>query len=72
MEGGWGIRSRLLLTYMGAIAISKAKPGTCGRGRKDVGRRLEAVQDKVGRKLLGASRTVAGEAAHGKLGCRKL
>ena len=31
-------------------------------GGKVVGRKLEAVQDRIGRKLLGASKTVAGVA----------
>lgn len=39
---------------------------------KTVGKRLEAVQDRLGRKLLGASRTVAGEAIRGEMGWRKL
>ena len=33
--------------------------------------RLEVVQDRLGRKLLGASRTVAGEAICGEMGWRK-
>ena len=33
---------------------------------------MEAVQDRLGRKLLGASRTVAGEAIRGEMGWRKL
>ena len=37
-------------------------------GGKTVGKRLEAVQDRLGRRLLGASRTVAGEAIRGKMG----
>ena len=41
-------------------------------GGKTVGKRLEAVQDRLGRKLLGASRTVAGEAIRGEMGWRKL
>ena len=37
-----------------------------------VGRKLEAVQDRIGRKLLGASNTVAGVAVRGDLGWRRL
>ena len=33
---------------------------------------LEAVQERVGRKLLGASRSVAGVAVQGDLGWKKL
>ena len=55
---------------------SKAWPGTCSRGvvarGKIVGKRLEAVQDRLGRKLLEAGRTVAGEAIRGEMGWRKL
>lgn len=40
-------------------------------GGKTVGKRLEAVQDRLGRKLLGGS-TMAGEAVHGEMGWRKL
>ena len=41
-------------------------------GGKAANKKLEAVQDKVGRRLLGASRTVAGAAVRGDLGWRKL
>ena len=41
-------------------------------GGKTAGKRLEAVQDRLGRRLLGASRTVAGEAIRGEMGWRKL
>ena len=41
-------------------------------GGKTAGKRLEAVQDRLGRRLVGASRTVAGEAIHGEMGWRKL
>ena len=41
-------------------------------GGKAANKKLEAVQDKVGRRLLGASRTVAGVAVRGDLGWRKL
>ena len=41
-------------------------------GGKVANRKLEAVQERVGRKLLGASRTVAGAAIRGDLGWRKL
>ena len=41
-------------------------------GGKTVGKRLEAVQDRLGRRLLGASRTVAGEAICGEMGWRRL
>ena len=40
-------------------------------GGKTAGKRLEAVQDRLGRRLLGASRTVAGEAICGEMGWRK-
>ena len=40
-------------------------------GGNTVGKRLEAVQDRLGRRLLGATTTVAGEAIHGEMG-RKL
>ena len=54
---------------------SKAWPGTCSRGvvarGKTVGKRLEAIQDWLGRKLLGANRTVAGEALHVEMGWKK-
>ena len=35
-------------------------------------RKLESAQMRVGRRLLGASNTVAGVAVQGHLGCRKL
>ena len=41
-------------------------------GGKTVNRKLEAVQERMGRRLLGASRTVAGAAVRGDLGWRKL
>ena len=41
-------------------------------GGKTVNRKLEAVQERIGRRLLGASRTVAGAAVRGDLGWRKL
>ena len=41
-------------------------------GGKTAGKRLEAVQNRLGRRLLGASRTVAGEAIRGEMGWRKL
>ena len=41
-------------------------------GGKTVGKRLEAVLDRLGRRLLGASRTVAGEAICVEMGWRKL
>ena len=41
-------------------------------GGKAVNRRLEAVQERIGRRLLGAGRTVAGAAVRGDLGWRKL
>ena len=41
-------------------------------GGKVVGKKLEAVQDRAGRKLLGASNTVSGVAVRGDLGWRRL
>ena len=41
-------------------------------GGKTVNRKLEAVQERIGRRLLGASGTVAGAAVRGDLGWRKL
>ena len=41
-------------------------------GGKVASKRLEAVQDRVGRRLLGASRSVAGVAVRGDLGWKKL
>ena len=41
-------------------------------GGKTANRNLEAVQDKVGKRLLGASRSVAGAAVRDDLGWRKL
>ena len=41
-------------------------------GGKVANRKLEAVQERVGRKLLGASRTVAGAAIRGDLGWKRL
>ena len=41
-------------------------------GGKVANRKLEAVQERVGRKLLGASRTVAGAAIQGDLGWKRL
>ena len=41
-------------------------------GRKIANRNLEAVQEKVGKRLLGASRSVPGAPVRGDLGWRKL
>ena len=41
-------------------------------GGKVANRKLEAVQERVGRKLLGASRTVAGAAIREDLGWKRL
>ena len=41
-------------------------------GGKIANRNLEAVQEKVGKRLLGASRSVPGAAVRGDLGWRKL
>ena len=41
-------------------------------GGKTVGKRLGAVEDRLGKRLLGASRTVAGEALCGEIEWRKL
>jgi len=41
-------------------------------GWKVTNRKLEAVQERVGRKLLGVSRTVAGAAIWGDLGWKRL
>jgi hypothetical protein len=41
-------------------------------GGKVVGKKLESIQEKVGRKPLGASDTVVGVAVHGKLGWKQL
>ena len=43
-----------------------------GPGRKIANRNLEAVHKKVGKRLLGASRSVPGAAVRGDLGWRKL
>ena len=55
----------------------KTKFRTCSRdgglvGRYIANRNLEAVQEKVGKWLLGASRSVPGAAVRGDLGWRKL
>ncbi len=41
-------------------------------GGKTADKKMEAVQERIGRRLLGASRTVAGAAVRGDLGWRKL
>ena len=38
---------------------------------KGIGRKLESVQERVGRKLMKASDVVAGMPVHGKLRCRE-
>ena len=54
----------------------KTKFRTCSRDmvawQKIANRNLEAVQEKVGKWLLGASRSVPGVAVRGDLGWRKL
>ena len=74
-KGGWGARGRTRSFVIGPSG--KARPGTCSRGMIARGKdsrkeRLEAVQDRLGRRLLGASTTVAGEAVRGEMGWRKL
>ena len=46
--------------------------GVWWTGGKVANRKLEAVQERVGRKLLGASRTVAGAAIREDLGWKRL
>ena len=58
---------------MGAIGPPKSIEHAGGQDRgKGTNRKLEAVQERVGRKLLGASRTVAGAAIRGDLGWKRL
>ena len=67
-KGGWGTRGRLIWDLV-------ARPGLEQEiwwpGRKTVGRRLEAVQERLRIKLLGA-RYMVGEAIRGEMGWIKL
>lgn len=60
------------MAYVGALCLPKPRACsqcTCmGAGGKIANRKLEAVHEWVGRKLLGASASVAGAAVRGDLG----
>ena len=64
-------RSRLVWELRARTGLEHAAVVWCPGG-KTVNRKLEAVQERIGRRLLGASRTVAGAAVRGDLSWRKL
>ena len=64
-------RGRLVWELLASTSLEHAAEIWWSSG-KTANRNLEAVQDKVGKRLLGASRSVAGAKVRGDLGWRKL